>query len=82
MAISQNGKSLDYHHLSTVVAEDPKLTFLRDMVPAKMKVHEYQDLLAKVEEKERELGRTVMTGEVKVAWEEEEEEEEPEEVSD
>ena len=81
MAASQNGKSLDYHHLSTVVAEDPKLSFLRDMVPHKMKVHEYQELLARVEEKERELGRTVMASEVKVAWEEEEEEE-AEELSD
>ena len=81
MAASQNGKSLDYHHLSTVVAEDPKLSFLRDMVPHKMKVHEYQELLARVEEKERELGRTVIASEVKVAWEEEEEEE-AEELSD
>lgn len=54
-AETNNGKKLDYKHLSNVVHSDEKYNFLRDILPKKITVLEYKNIMTKklAAEKER-----------------------------
>ena len=48
-------KYIDYNEVANVVLSDEKLGFLKDIVPHKITVREYKELLEEVEAKERKL---------------------------
>lgn len=46
---------MDYNEVANVVLSDEKLAFLKDIVPHKITVREYKELMEEVEAKERKL---------------------------
>lgn len=59
VAMQQSGgkKALDYKQIADVVNREEKFAFLKDVIPHRMTVRTYQQILHKVEAKEKELGR-------------------------
>lgn len=52
---TNNGKKLDYRHLSNVVHSDEKYNFLRDILPKKITVLQFKQLMAKKEANENKI---------------------------
>jgi len=52
-------KTLEYNHISHVVHTDPRFAFLKDIIPKKIVVREYRNILKEVETEEAKVGRTV-----------------------
>ncbi|XP_030763140.1 nuclear transcription factor Y subunit C-6 [Sitophilus oryzae] len=50
---TNQGRKLDYKHLSNVVHSDEKYNFLRDILPKKITVLEFKKIMAKKEAAER-----------------------------